>query len=90
LVDINLAEEFFAKESRTKQTPYKKTSRKYRPGQTISIPDNGDLCELQNASFEPVSWIRIGFIADPDPALYLNADPGTDPNPGKQTNADPG
>ncbi len=29
--------------------------------------------------------IRIGFIADPDPAFYLNADP----KPGGQINADP-
>ncbi len=25
--------------------------------------------------FKPVSWIRIGFNMDPDPAVYLNADP---------------
>jgi hypothetical protein len=31
-----------------------------------------------------VFQIRIGFIADPDPAFYLNADP----DPGSQTNAD--
>ncbi len=30
-------------------------------------------------------WIRIGFIADPDPDLYLNVDP----DPGSQTNTDP-
>ncbi len=30
---------------------------------------------------------RIGFNADPDPALYLSAD--LDPGPGIQTNADP-
>ncbi len=34
-----------------------------------------------------MSWIRIGFIADPDPAFYFSADP--DPDPGSQTNADP-
>jgi hypothetical protein len=35
-------------------------------------------------------WIRIGFNADPDPALYLNAD--LDPDPGRKTSAvrDPG
>ncbi len=33
-------------------------------------------------------WIRIGFYADPDPAVYLNAD--QDPDPGDQNNADPG
>ncbi len=32
-------------------------------------------------------WICIGLNADPDIALYLNADP--DPDPGSQTNADP-
>ncbi len=34
-------------------------------------------------------WIRIGFNADPDTALYryLNANP--DPDPGSQANADP-
>jgi hypothetical protein len=26
----------------------------------------------------PVLWIRIGFNADPYPALYLNAAPDTD------------
>ena len=26
-------------------------------------------------------WIRVGFNADPDPAVYLNADP--DPDPGQ-------
>ncbi len=25
--------------------------------------------------FKPVSWIRIGFNVDPDPAFYVNADP---------------
>jgi hypothetical protein len=31
----------------------------------------------------PVFWIRIGFLADPDPAFfYLNADP--DPDPGSK------
>jgi hypothetical protein len=34
-----------------------------------------------------VFWIRIGFNADPDSALYLNPDP--DPGPGSQTNAHP-
>ncbi len=31
----------------------------------------------------PVFQIRIGFIADPDPAYYVNADPDADlyPNP---------
>jgi hypothetical protein len=31
--------------------------------------------------------MRIGFIADPDPAFYLNADsdPDPDPDPGSQT-----
>ncbi len=28
-------------------------------------------------------WIRSSFTADPDPAFYLN------PDPGRQTNADP-
>ncbi len=28
-------------------------------------------------------WIRSGFTADPDPAFYLN------PDPGRQTSADP-
>ncbi len=32
-------------------------------------------------------WIRIGFIADPDPAFFLHSDLDTDP--GSQTNADP-
>jgi hypothetical protein len=32
-----------------------------------------------------VLWIRCGFNAGPDPAVYLNADP----DPGIQTNADP-
>jgi hypothetical protein len=32
----------------------------------------------------------MGFNGDPDPALYLNADPDADPDPGSQTNADPG
>ncbi len=32
-----------------------------------------------------VLWIRIGFNADPDPAVTLNADPDR----GSQTNADP-
>jgi hypothetical protein len=31
-----------------------------------------------------VLWIRCGFIADPDPAFYLNADL----DPGSQTDAD--
>jgi hypothetical protein len=31
-----------------------------------------------------VSWILIGFSANPDPAFYLNADPGS------QTIADSG
>jgi hypothetical protein len=38
-------------------------------------------------------WIRIGFNADPDPTLYLNADPDPDkpvrinayPDPGQKT-----
>ncbi len=30
-----------------------------------------------------------GFNADPDPALYLNADPDTNPDPRNQINADP-
>jgi hypothetical protein len=29
----------------------------------------------------PVLCIRISFNADPDPALYLNADPDTYPDP---------
>jgi hypothetical protein len=29
----------------------------------------------------PVLWIRISFNADPDPALYLKADPDTYPDP---------
>ncbi len=32
-------------------------------------------------------WIRFGLNSDPDPALYLNADPDHDPE--IQTNADP-
>jgi hypothetical protein len=31
----------------------------------------------------PMLWIRTGFHADPDPAFYL------EPDPGKQSNADP-
>ena len=32
-------------------------------------------------------WIRVGFSADLDPALYLKAD--LDPDPGRQTNVGP-
>jgi hypothetical protein len=61
-----------------------------------SMPVGATLCYLLSAhshnssrtcflaSF-PVLWIRIGFVADPDPAFYLNEDPG----PGSHTNADP-
>jgi hypothetical protein len=30
---------------------------------------------------QPVLWIRFSFIADPDPAFYLNVDTGKDPDP---------
>ncbi len=56
----------------------------------MSIPDNGNFCEFQTGSFEPVVWAAFGFNADPDLAFYLNADPDTDPDPGSQTKADPG
>ncbi len=36
-----------------------------------------------------VFLIRIRFNEDPDPAVYLNADPDPNPEPGIKTNADP-
>ncbi len=30
--------------------------------------------------FQPVLWISIGFIADPDPAFFVNADPDSYPD----------
>ncbi len=39
------------------------------------------LPELITSFLVPVLWIRIGFNADPDQALYFNADP----DPGRQT-----
>jgi hypothetical protein len=38
-----------------------------------------------------VSWILIGFKADPDPAFYLNADPDLlDPRSKASADLDPG
>ncbi len=31
--------------------------------------------KVSTVLFTPMLWIRIGFKADPDPAVYLNSDP---------------
>jgi hypothetical protein len=41
----------------------------------------------EGAIGQSVLWIRIGFIAVPDPPLYLNEDP--DQNPGKKNQCGP-
>ncbi len=48
----------------------------------VFAPDklHSDAKNVNLQSFSAVLWIRIGFNADPDPGLFVNADP--DPNPG--------
>ncbi len=52
-------------------------------GKGMSFRDITTDC-MSNSERKQVLWIRIGFNADPDLALYLNEDP--DPDPTKEPN----